>query len=53
MDLIGGPRLETTRAVFPYELGTGNVLVAAEWDRASCSMMDGVHIIERITGAAR
>jgi len=29
-------------------LGTGDVLVVAEWDRATCSMMDGVHIIERI-----
>src|SRR5499433_2455551 len=30
------------------ELGTGDVLVVAEWDRATRSMMDGVHIIERI-----
>jgi Resolvase, N terminal domain len=29
-------------------LGTGDVLVVAEWDRATRSMMDGVHIIERI-----
>ena len=30
------------------ELGTGDVLVVAEWDRATRSMMDGVAIIERI-----
>jgi DNA invertase Pin-like site-specific DNA recombinase len=30
------------------ELGTGDVLVLAEWDRATRSMLDGVHIIERI-----
>jgi DNA invertase Pin-like site-specific DNA recombinase len=29
-------------------LGAGDVLVVAEWDRATRSMMDGVHIIERI-----
>src|SRR5262245_53867251 len=29
-------------------LGTGDVLVLAEWDRATRSMMDGVAIIERI-----
>jgi DNA invertase Pin-like site-specific DNA recombinase len=29
-------------------LGTGDVLVVAEWDRATRSMMDGVAIIERI-----
>jgi DNA invertase Pin-like site-specific DNA recombinase len=32
------------------ELGTGGVLVVAEWDRATRSMLDGVHIIERIHG---
>jgi DNA invertase Pin-like site-specific DNA recombinase len=30
------------------QLGTGDVLVVAEWDRATRSMMDGVAIIERI-----
>src|SRR5687767_3554877 len=30
------------------ELGTGDILVVAEWDRATRSMMDGVAIIERI-----
>ena len=30
------------------ELGKGDVLVVAEWDRATRSMMDGVHLIERI-----
>jgi DNA invertase Pin-like site-specific DNA recombinase len=31
-------------------LGTGDVLVLAEWDRATRSMLDGVQIIERIHG---
>jgi len=39
----GRPQLEAIDA-----LGTGDVLVVAEWDRATRSMMDGVHIIERI-----
>ena len=30
------------------ELGTGDILVVAEWDRATRSMMDGVNIIDRI-----
>jgi len=30
------------------ELGNRDVLVVAEWDRATRSMLDGVHIIERI-----
>jgi DNA invertase Pin-like site-specific DNA recombinase len=30
------------------ELGTGDVLVVAEWDRATRSMMDGVALIDRI-----
>jgi hypothetical protein len=38
------PQLE--RAI--DQLGTGDVLVVAEWDRATRSMMDGVAIIERI-----
>ena len=29
-------------------LGKGDILVVAEWDRATRSMMDGVHLIERI-----
>ena len=29
-------------------LGTGDVLVVAEWDRATRSMLDGVALIERI-----
>jgi DNA invertase Pin-like site-specific DNA recombinase len=40
----GRPQLE--RAI--DMLGTGDVLVVAEWDRATRSMMDGVRIIERI-----
>ncbi len=40
----GRPQLE--KAV--DELGTGDVLVVAEWDRATRSMMDGVALIERI-----
>src|SRR4029453_11496908 len=30
------------------ELGTGDPLIVAEWDRATRSMLDGVHLIERI-----
>ncbi len=35
-------------------LGTGDILVVAEWDRATRSMMDGIHIMQRIAnrGAA-
>jgi DNA invertase Pin-like site-specific DNA recombinase len=40
----GRPPLEKAIDV----LGIGDVLVVAEWDRATRSMMDGVHIIERI-----
>src|SRR5207244_9583413 len=29
-------------------LGKGDILIAAEWDRATRSMLDAVHIIERI-----
>jgi DNA invertase Pin-like site-specific DNA recombinase len=43
-DIRNWPQLE--KAI--DELGTGDVLVVAEWDRATRSMMDGVHIIERI-----
>ena len=39
----GRPQLE--KAI--DELGTGDILVVAEWDRATRSMMDRVHIIER------
>src|SRR5215470_3946801 len=40
----GRPQLE--KAI--DALGRGDVLVVAEWDRATRSMMDGVYIIERI-----
>jgi len=40
----GRPELE--KAI--DELGTGDVLVVAEWDRATRSMFDGIHLIERI-----
>jgi len=40
----GRPQLE--KAI--DALGKGDVPVVAEWDRATRSMMDGVHIIERI-----
>jgi Resolvase, N terminal domain/Phosphotransferase enzyme family len=40
----GRPELE--KAI--DELGIGDVLVVAEWDRATRSMMDGVAIIERV-----
>src|SRR5262245_18066794 len=39
-------RPELERAI--DELGTGDVLVVAEWDRATRSMFDGVEIIKRI-----
>jgi DNA invertase Pin-like site-specific DNA recombinase len=39
-------RPELERAI--DELGTGDVLIVAEWDRATRSMLDGVHLIERI-----
>ena len=31
-------------------LGTGDVLVLAEWDRATRSMMDGIAIMQRVAG---
>src|SRR4029453_14064063 len=40
----GRPELE--KAI--DELGTGDILVLAEWDRATRSMFDGIHLIERI-----
>jgi DNA invertase Pin-like site-specific DNA recombinase len=40
----GRPQLE--KAI--DALGTGDVLVVAEWDRATRSMMDGVAIIDRV-----
>jgi DNA invertase Pin-like site-specific DNA recombinase len=43
-DVRGRPQLE--KAI--DELGNRDVLVVAEWDRATRSMLDGVHIIERI-----
>ena len=42
--VTGSPQME--KAI--DALGRGDVLVVAEWDRATRSMMDGVHIIERI-----
>ncbi len=48
--LKGRPQLE--RAI--DALGTGDVLVLAEWDRATRSMMDGIAIMQRVAdrGAA-
>jgi DNA invertase Pin-like site-specific DNA recombinase len=43
-DVRGRPQLE--KAI--DALGNRDVLVVAEWDRATRSMLDGVHIIERI-----
>lgn len=40
----GRPQLE--RAI--DALGTGDVLIVAEWDRATRSMLDGIAIIERL-----
>jgi DNA invertase Pin-like site-specific DNA recombinase len=39
-------RPELERAI--EELGPGDVLVLAEWDRATRSMLDGIRIIERV-----
>ena len=43
-DVKNRPQLE--KAI--DELGTGDVLIVAEWDQATRSMFDGVAIIERI-----
>jgi DNA invertase Pin-like site-specific DNA recombinase len=43
-DVRNRPQLE--KAI--DELGTGDILVVAESDRATRSMLDGAHIIERI-----
>jgi DNA invertase Pin-like site-specific DNA recombinase len=40
----GRPELE--KAI--DELGRGDILIVAEWDRATRSMFDGIHLIERI-----
>ena len=42
----GVRRPELERAI--QELGPGDVLVLAEWDRATRSMLDGIRIIERV-----
>ena len=42
--LCGRPQLE--KAI--DALGTGDVLVLAEWDRATRSMMDGITIMQRV-----
>ena len=44
----GVRRPELERAI--VALGQGDVLVLAEWDRATRSMMDGIRIIERVVG---
>jgi DNA invertase Pin-like site-specific DNA recombinase len=48
--LKGRPKLETAIS----SLGVGDVLVIAEWDRATRSMIDGIAILQRIAdrGAA-
>jgi DNA invertase Pin-like site-specific DNA recombinase len=43
-DIRNRPQLE--KAI--DALGTGDILVVAEWDRATRSMLDGINIIERI-----
>lgn len=45
-DVSGRPELE--RAI--ETLGTGDVLVLAEWDRATRSMFDGISIMQRVHG---
>jgi DNA invertase Pin-like site-specific DNA recombinase len=49
-DVAGRPELE--RAI--YALGAGDVLILAEWDRATRSMFDGIAIMQRVAarGAA-
>ena len=49
-DGVRRPQLE--RAI--ETLGSGDILVLAEWDRATRSMVDGIRIIERVAarGAA-
>jgi DNA invertase Pin-like site-specific DNA recombinase len=42
----GVKRLELEKAI--GALGPGDVLVFAEWDRATRSMLDGIRIIERV-----
>ena len=42
--LKGRPQLEKAIDM----LGTGDVLVLAEWDRATRSMIDGIHIVQRV-----
>jgi DNA invertase Pin-like site-specific DNA recombinase len=42
--LTGRPQLQ--KAI--DALGTGDVLVVAEWDRATRSMMDGIAVIDRV-----
>lgn len=39
-------RVQLEKAI--ERLGTGDVLVLAEWDRATRSMLDGIRIIERV-----
>ena len=43
-DVKNRPQLE--KAI--DELGKGDILIVADWDRATRSMLDGVNIIERI-----
>lgn len=43
-DVKGRPQLE--KAI--DALGTGDILVVAEWDRATRSMVDGIELIKRI-----
>jgi DNA invertase Pin-like site-specific DNA recombinase len=47
-DIKNRPQLE--RAI--DALGKGDILVLPEWDRATRSMLDGVHIIERVHARA-
>jgi DNA invertase Pin-like site-specific DNA recombinase len=42
----GAKRPQLERAI--SALGAGDVLVLAEWDRATRSMLDGIRIIERV-----
>jgi DNA invertase Pin-like site-specific DNA recombinase len=48
-DVRGRPELEKAIDL----LGTGDVLVLAEWDRATRSMYDGIAMMQRVHGRCR
>ena len=48
MRLIGYARVSTIHQNLDHQLGANDVLVLAEWDRATRSMMDGITIMQRV-----